>query len=220
MASQRPAERLEVESNAYGSRSDRDVAVPLIDVGRRTGAHAPDVARSSRTFSELHDRYRDDVLAYISRRVRDPHLAEDIAQETFLRAFRSAAAIDTDRPLWPWLQTIARNLISNTRRHDLRTRPHLVDVSELESEADTRSDGDPERSLWEQHRYEAIIDSLHTLSYRQRRMLLMRAIHGLSYEDIARSEGVSLDASKSLVKRARRSFREAYETRSESPSRS
>ncbi len=42
-----------------------------------------------------------------------PRDAEDIAQEVFLRAFRAASAIDTKRPLWPWLQAIARNVIAN-----------------------------------------------------------------------------------------------------------
>lgn len=193
---------------------------PLIDLDRPAGEdHAPDVdARSSGVFSDLHDRYRDDVLAYIRRRVHDPHLAEDIAQETFLRAFRSAAAIDTERPLWPWLQTIARNVISNTRRHDRRAPRHLVDVSELETEVDTRPYGDPEQWLYERHRCDAINESLSALSSRQRRLLLMRAVQGLSYEQIARVEGLSLDASKSLVKRARSSFRVAYEMHSERPS--
>ncbi len=162
------------------------------------------------------DRYHDEVLRYVRRRIRDPHLAEDIAQETLLRAFRAAAAIDTDRPLWPWLQAIVQNLIANRMRYERRVRRHLVasvDIGELESTVDPRPDGDPEAWLSKLHDREAISHSLNQLSPRQRRVLLMRVAEGLSYEQIARAEGVSLDASKSLVKRARRSFRVAHQSR-------
>jgi RNA polymerase sigma factor (sigma-70 family) len=168
------------------------------------------------SFADVLERYYNDILGYCRRRIGDPHLAEDIAQETFLRAFRAATVIDSGRPLWPWLQVIARNLIANTVRNERRLRRHLaseVDIEALVTKIDERLEGDPDRWLMDEHDRIAITDSLQVLSPRQRRMLLKRVLHGVTYEQLARAEGISVDAAKSLVKRGRRSFRTAYQSR-------
>lgn len=56
------------------------------------------------------------IRAFITARIDDPFEAQDIAQETFLIAFRKLPDIDQSRPLRPWLCTIAANLIRNHRR--------------------------------------------------------------------------------------------------------
>jgi DNA-binding CsgD family transcriptional regulator len=81
----------------------------------------------------------------------------------------------------------------------------------VEGYADPQLGDDPERRYASKEQGAAIIRALDALDARQRRLLLMRAAEGLPYEEIAHEEGLSVDAVKSLLKRARRAFRDAYD---------
>ena len=165
------------------------------------------------TFDDLHQVYGRDLRRFVKRRVRDPELTSDIVQEAFLRAYRAKDEFDHERPVWPWLSTIARNLILNTIRDERRRRLRVqtdLDSDEIARTADHRSEVDPERSYTDGQRRAAIATALMSLTPRQRRVLLLRVSEDLSYDDIAAQEGLSLDAVKSLLKRARQTFREAY----------
>lgn len=165
------------------------------------------------TFEELHRAYGRDLRRFVKRRVRDPELTSDIVQEAFLRAYRAKDGFDQERPVWPWLSTIARNLIRNTIRDEYRRRARVqtdLDSYEIARTADDRSEVDPERSYTAAQRRAAIAAALLSLAPRQRRVLLLRVTEELSYDDIAAQESLSLDAVKSLLKRARQAFREAY----------
>ncbi|MEX2394828.1 MAG: sigma-70 family RNA polymerase sigma factor [Actinomycetota bacterium] len=162
-------------------------------------------------FEELHRTFFHDVRRFIERRVRDRQLAEDLAQETFLRAYRARASLDPSRPPWPWLQAIARNLVINTLRDGGR-RPQMA--NEVRGHHHRLSAPHPEThpDAWfaDAERREAIEDSLAQLSARERRVLLLRCRYDLSYQQIAKTEDLTIDALKSLLKRARLRFRVAY----------
>jgi RNA polymerase sigma-70 factor (ECF subfamily) len=64
-------------------------------------------------FSRLVDRHHHGVRACLAARMNDPHEAEDLAQEVFVTAFRKFAEFDPERPLAPWLRSIAFNLLRN-----------------------------------------------------------------------------------------------------------
>ena len=169
--------------------------------------------RPVRGFEELLDRHRSDLHGFVARRVSDPSLVEDIVQDTLLRAYRARRSFDGHRPVWPWLVTIARNTMSNALRGERSRRRHLdreMDWQSIESHPDFQPAGDPERRYASKVQAAAIAAALDALDDRQRRLLLMRASEGLACEEIARIEHMSLDAVKSLLKRARRAFREAY----------
>ena len=78
------------------------------------------LAGSERAYHDLVKRYERPVFSVILRMVRDRALAEDLAQETFLKAFRSLASYDRSRKLSSWLFTIAHNAaIDHLRRKRL-----------------------------------------------------------------------------------------------------
>lgn len=166
-----------------------------------------------RTFEELLRAYGRDLQTFVGRRVRDSELARDVVQETLLRAYRARRAFDADKPVWPWLATIARNLILNTQRDERRRRKFVqaqLDLNEIEKHADPAAEVDPEKSYSTGQRRAAIAEALASLTPRQRRVLMLRAADDFSYGDIAHFEGISTDAVKSLLKRARCAFREVY----------
>jgi RNA polymerase sigma-70 factor (ECF subfamily) len=193
-------------------RLTSDVAATRL-IGPRTAAEHP---AEPPAFEERLRALESDLAGFVVRRVRDRDLAGDVVQETMLRAYRARASFDKDRPLWPWLQTIASNLIANTMRDQRRHREHVQTSGwdGIASAADMRCEIDPESNYLAAQRRVAIATALASLSSRQRRVLLLRAADGLSYEDIAAVEGLSTDAVKSLLKRARHGFRYVYEAES------
>lgn len=76
----------------------------------------------AQAFAALVGRHHRGVRACLVARMHDPHEAEDLAQEVFLTAYRKLAEFDPERPLAPWLRSIALNLLRNHWRK-FRARP-------------------------------------------------------------------------------------------------
>jgi RNA polymerase sigma-70 factor (ECF subfamily) len=80
--------------------------------------------RDNGAFAELIHRYERELHGYLTRLLRDPHRAEEVVQTTFLRVFEHAHAFQHDRPVRPWIYSIATHLAvdvlrDNTRRHEV-----------------------------------------------------------------------------------------------------
>jgi RNA polymerase sigma-70 factor (ECF subfamily) len=124
----------------------------------------------------------------------DPAEADDIASETFVRAWAADAPIRA-RSLEAYLFTVARNL----HRRGFRQRRQK---DALASRPIERS-GDLERELAGRSELRALLERLQTLAEPDRAALLMRAFHGLSYEEIGAALGTSAAAAKVRVHRTR-----------------
>jgi RNA polymerase sigma-70 factor (ECF subfamily) len=145
--------------------------------------------------------------------VRDQALAEDIAQETFLKAYRALPGYDPRWKLSSWLLKIAHNAtIDHIRRQRLDTTPldlgpesetgspidRLADTSELDAEQRLRG-----RSLARD--LQAVLGDLEP-AYRE--LLLMRFQEGLAYQDIADATGLPLGTVKVRLHRGRKRLAE------------
>jgi RNA polymerase sigma-70 factor (ECF subfamily) len=137
-------------------------------------------------------------------------LAEDLTQETMLAAVRALPAQGPNGELMPWLFGIARNkLVDHYRRHGRdreRAGPSDLDVEAI-AEGDTRL---PVLDLHAIHTRDAIVQTLATLPARQRLAIVLRYLDDLSVEDVADALDLSLQATESLLARARRAFRAHY----------
>ena len=135
------------------------------------------------------------IHAFLVSLCRDPVWAEDLMQDTFVKATKSLAGYRGGSPR-SWLFSIARSVfIDDTRRR------RAVAVGEIEEQG--VMDGDvTERMLIEQ--------ALSKLPERQRTVLLLADMAGLSYAEVSEVVGVSLSAVKALIHRARASFRAHY----------
>lgn len=172
------------------------------DASTGEDAHPPAVS-----FEDLYRTYHRRVAGVVRRRVVDRHQQEDIVQETFLRAWRRLHTVDSSLPLWPWLATIA----SNTAIDSLRSRPHPLPApgAPVPSAAGGRV-WDPAEAYESGDRAAAVRDALRQLPPRYRRVLLFKDLEGWSCEDISALEGLSEDAVRSVLKRARQTFRSRY----------
>lgn len=152
---------------------------------------ARDGSRAS--FDELVTRYRPRLVAFLARRLADAADAEDVAQETFLRAYDRLAQYDPSRPFATWLFTIGKNVAANHAiargRRDARDRDSRPADTAIE-------DGAGASDLWPRAR--AI------LSPDAYRMLWLRYAQGLTVREIAAELDRSSVAVKVMLFRARR----------------
>jgi RNA polymerase sigma factor (sigma-70 family) len=189
MGSPRPTALVEVP----GSPVENDDAALV----RRSRAGDED------SFATLYRRYRPAVFEVCRRRLRDPIAADDVTQDTFMRAYSNLHLFDDERRLLPWLIAIATRRCIDVIRRDSRTctSGSLVEVDVARGEDPTL---DAVLANEERRRLER---GLKRLAPRQRRALLLHAIEGWSYADIASAEGVSVASTKSLLFHARQNLR-------------
>jgi len=148
-------------------------------------------------FRTLYQRYSADVFRFALYLSGNRSDAEDITSETFVRAWTSSARIRADT-VKGYLFTIARNLYLRELRRSRR------DVELQRPIEDTAPD--PLAMAEQKAQFRAVLARLRELPEVDRSAVLLRALEGLTYEEIARALGISLAAVKTKIHRARLSF--------------
>jgi RNA polymerase sigma-70 factor (ECF subfamily) len=167
-------------------------------------------------FEELVLRYQNRLVAIMRHLVASKEQAEDLAQEVFLRVYRARKRYTPDAKFSTWLFRIANNVASNANRSLARRREVTLSSQRqeenrgqpLDQMALAASGTMPARRLDKVERAEIVREAVESLSDRQRMALLLSKFEGLSYADIAQSMGLSIQATKSLLSRARENLRE------------
>src|SRR5436305_7724021 len=167
-------------------------------------------------FEELVRRYRDRLLTVLEHLVGHSEQAKDLAQDVWLRVFRARESYKPEAKFSTWLFTIANNVASNALRS--RSRRREVGVPEgngadsvpmsLDQMAKAASGFMPTRALDKAEQAEMVRHAVGNLNERQRMALLLAKFEGMSYQDIAQSMGLSVQAIKSLLSRARVNLKE------------
>jgi RNA polymerase sigma-70 factor (ECF subfamily) len=177
-------------------------------------------------FDQLFLRYHQAIQALTNRLVRDPLLAEDLAQETFFRVLRSLNRVDDDNfNFSAWIHRIATNLCYDELRRRKRgfapageEGPRLsnpvvgIDDPEeiLATIASKDPSGHPEDALAMRELRREVWEVAARLPQNYRTVLTLRELQGLSYSAIARVMGLSESAIETLLHRARRRFKAEY----------
>lgn len=185
--------------------------------------HDPDVrlmlqvrAGSATAFEELVLRYQGRLLTVLEHLVGNRELAEDLAQEVFLRIFRARERYEPGARFSTWLFTIANNVASNAKRTKFRRKEVGVSADsaddssalQLDQMAKARSAFMPARLLDKAEAADMVRAALESLSERQRMAVLLCKFEGMSYQDIAAAMDLSVQAVKSLLSRARVNLRD------------
>ena len=149
--------------------------------------------------------YHQPLVRYLTRRLGDRDWAEEVAQETFLRAVKQ----DTITSERSWLFAVATNLVRDEARKDARRRKR---IELLREQAKAEEAVDPEPLSLERAQDAALArKALDALSERDREALLMRE-EGLDYGEIAAALELSVTSVGTTLARARRRLVEAYES--------
>ena len=147
--------------------------------------------------------YHAPLVRYLTRRLGDRDWAEEVAQETFLRALRQETIVNERA----WLFAVATNLVRDEARKDARRRRHLALLAEQERDSAV----EPEPTTLERAQEAAMArKAVDALAERDRLALLMRE-EGLDYNEIAEALGLAAGSVGTTLSRARRRLVEAYE---------
>ncbi|SEK81613.1 RNA polymerase sigma-70 factor, ECF subfamily [Atopomonas hussainii] len=168
-----------------------------------------------RAFDLLVLRYQHRILGLVQRFVRDPHEAQDVAQEAFIKAYRALANFRGDSAFYTWLYRIAINTAKNYLVSRGR-RPPDADVSAEDAEfyegdhalKDVES---PERNLLRDEIEQAVHKVIRQLPEDLRTALTLREFEGLSYEDIASVMQCPVGTVRSRIFRAREAIDKALQ---------
>lgn len=170
-------------------------------------------------FEELMLRYQDRVVSLMTHLVGKRDLAEDLAQDIFLRIYRSRKRYVPGSKFSTWLYTIAHNVASNSRRSLSRRREvNLVGKESGEYEGNpidhaalAASGLMPTRQLDKAELASVVQLAIGALNERQRLAVLLNKFEHLGYEEIAEVMQLTPQAVKSLLSRARANLREVLE---------
>ncbi|HSJ04826.1 MAG TPA: sigma-70 family RNA polymerase sigma factor [Verrucomicrobium sp.] len=163
-----------------------------------------------KAFEQLVEVHQRAVIGTVTRMLNNVDDAHDIAQQVFVRVWRSAARYEPSAKFTTWLFTITRNLVFN----EMRRRGRKKEVSmEEEQEEHHREHATPERHnpdcvVAQGEMEEAIDRAIQALPEKQRLAVSLRKDADMPYEEICEILGMSLSAVKSLLFRARNELKE------------
>jgi RNA polymerase sigma-70 factor (ECF subfamily) len=165
-------------------------------------------------FDYLVEKYRRPLVSFMYRMVRNSAVAEDLAQEVFLRVYRSRESYEASAKFTTWLYRIATNLAVNHARDTRHERPEVtVNLDEPDEETGTAlelADGNltAEQAIVRRERMLAIRRKVEALPEQQRLAVIMHKYQQMDYKQIAEVLKKSESATKSLLFRAYETLRE------------
>ena len=165
------------------------------------------LAGDTSAFERLVRAYQTRVVRYCLLLMRNPVDAEEAAQDVFVKAFRSLEQYKGDASFLTWIGRIAHNHCMDVLRR--RTRQKTDSLDALLEAQPTRAEeqfAEPAPNEGGSEAAERVPALLAALKADHREILLLREVQELSYEDISNSLGITLDAVKSRLRRARAEF--------------
>jgi RNA polymerase sigma-70 factor, ECF subfamily len=163
-----------------------------------------------RAFERLVDLHKDRIVSYVSRMLRDPVEAQDVAQEAFVRAWESLPSFRGASSFQTWLYRIASNLAIDSARARKRRGDRSVPLDETLEPAE----GDLEKQLPDEHAgpediavgedvQRVVREAIAELSPRLRSVIVLYDLQGMSYQEISQILGCPLGTVKSRLFNAR-----------------
>ncbi len=178
--------------------SEQDIDRQLVERARQG---------DKRAFEMLVEKYQRRLLRLLSRMVKNTKEVEDIAQETFIKAYRALPNFRGDAAFYTWLYRIGVNTAKNYLAGRKKTMPTLSDQAMGDDEPDERlvvqDLNTPETALMSKQIALAVNDAVDALPEELRSAITLREMEGLSYEEIAESMNCPIGTVRSRIFRAR-----------------
>ncbi len=158
---------------------------------------------------ELVERFQRPVYNLIVRMIRDPALAEDLSQDTFVKAFTHLSTFDAKYRFASWILKIAHNTAIDYLRRHTRAPASLDDGDDGEARTTMdRSSPDPAALLARKELAQALDEAIDRLKPDYRKVVVLRYQEELEYEEIAQVLSMPIGTVKSYLHRARRELAE------------
>jgi RNA polymerase sigma-70 factor (ECF subfamily) len=166
----------------------------------------------SAAFDLLVRKYQHRIIALISRYISDWSECQDVAQETFLRAYRALGSFRGDAQFYTWLHRIAVNTAKNHLVANSRRPPtgdiDVADAEQFDSGIRLRDNDTPERELMRQQMEQTVMRAVEALPEDLRVAITLREVEGMSYEEIAARMDCPIGTVRSRIFRAREAIDE------------
>ena len=159
----------------------------------------------AKAFEILYASYKGRLYSFLLRMVSEPELADDLTHDVFAKALKLLPTLTTEHRVLPWLYRVANNAAIDQLRR--RSRFSWLRIGALHGTIAEPQAADDHGRIPEQAHVQSI---LRTLPPENAAALLLHAIEGYSYKEIADIQGVSLTAVRSRIARARSAFKEKY----------
>lgn len=160
-------------------------------------------------FEALVAQYRTAIFNFLYRQTADRDVAEDLTQDTFLKAWLALPATRDDLRVGAWLYRIARNCFLDHGRHESLIKWQPWDAYTAVFHPSQVADDSPEREALRAEgaqEVRAVLDAMREEHPRYARLLELREFEDLNYADIAAAAGLTWAAAKSMLFRARDEF--------------
>jgi RNA polymerase sigma-70 factor (ECF subfamily) len=184
-----------------------------LESGREAGLVRAAQGGDQAAFTEIVRHFQRPIYRVAYALTRNASDADDLAQETFVRAYQAIGRFRAGEPLYPWLSRIAVNLTYSLFRRRKR-RPETSIEPLVESGRQWAADDDPSERAAESERHERLAAAFAELSHEHQAVLTLRVVEDLSYDDIARTLGVPAGTVMSRLSRARVELRTRLQARS------
>lgn len=149
--------------------------------------------------------YKERIMNITYRFLQDRSMAEDIAQEVFIKVYNSANRYQPSAKFSTWIYRITANLCLNELRSKKQSRTiSLEETSELYDSAQS----DPITNLEKSRLQNAVRKAIDDLPDRQRMLIILKKYEGLSYKNISEIMGCSVSAVDSLLQRAKQNLKQ------------
>jgi RNA polymerase sigma-70 factor (ECF subfamily) len=163
---------------------------------------------SGEGFAAVVSAHHGEIYRYLQRVTGRAGEADDLSQETFLRAFRAFGSLPGEANVRAWLFSIATNLAKNHFRSESRRRKAY---SEVEASVPKATIAAPESELVSRETGALVEGIVKGLPVKQRLAFTQRKVHGLDYETIGRSLGCSAETARAHVFQALRKIRRSLD---------
>ena len=168
-----------------------------------------------RAFDLLVLKYQHKLVKLISRYVRDQSEVLDVAQESFLKAYRAIPNFRGDSAFYTWLYRIAINTAKNHLVAQGRRPPDgdidSTEAEQYEGESELKETATPERLLMRDQIERTVVDAIDRLPEDLRTAITLRELEGLSYEEIAQAMDCPIGTVRSRIFRAREAINKRLE---------
>ncbi|MBB1061132.1 RNA polymerase sigma factor RpoE [Marilutibacter spongiae] len=166
----------------------------------------------SAAFDALVRKYQHRIVGLVGRYVSDWSECQDVAQETFIRAYRALGNFRGDAQFYTWLHRIAVNTAKNHLVAQNRRPPtddvDAADAEQFDGGIRLRDTDTPEHELMRQQVERSVMDTVESLPEELRVAITLREVEGLSYEEIARQMDCPIGTVRSRIFRAREAIDE------------
>jgi RNA polymerase sigma-70 factor (ECF subfamily) len=163
-------------------------------------------------FDLLVIKYQHKIVHLVNRYVKDPSEAQDVAQDTFIKAYKALGEFRGESAFYTWLYRIAINtaknyLLSRSRRHS-DYEVDMQDAEQIENAPQLKDIETPENQLMNDQIIEVIKSAIEKLPEEMRIAIMLREFEGMSYEEIAEAMDCPIGTVRSRIFRAREAIDE------------